>query len=163
MSRFLNDIRKPTEQAGCFTRRCALAILIAEVGSAALASPTLAQVTIPRPGTPLRSSILDALRPSVAAEIGGDIEFAVSEIRVLHDWAYVSARPQRPGGKPIDWRATKFRKDWEDDAMSDLVLALLRRQGDGWKVVEYAIGPTDVAWEEWIKPYGIPRRLFIDE
>lgn len=151
------------ELTGCFTRRRTIAVFLALVAGTLLVRPAHAQVIKPAPGTPLRSGILNALRPSVQAEIGGDIVFAVSQIRVLHDWAYVSARPQRAGGKPIDWLATKFRKDWEADAMSDLVLALLRRQGDEWKVVECEIGPTDVSWVEWIKTYGIPRRLFIDE
>jgi hypothetical protein len=117
----------------------------------------------PARSSPQRIAILNALRPEIQAEIGGEIEFVVSELRVLGDWAYVSASPQRLGGKPIDWRATKFRKDWEDDVMSDLVLALLRRDGGNWTVVEREIGPTDVSWVEWIKTYKLPKLLFSDE
>jgi hypothetical protein len=29
-------------------------------------------------------------------------------------------------------------------------------------VVEYVIGPTDVAWEEWITTHRLPRRLFVE-
>jgi len=132
-------------------------------GAVVFSTPAFAQVTIPQPGTPLRATILDALRPVVAKEIGGQIEFVVSTIRVLNGWAYVSAKPQRPGGAPIDWRATKFRKAWEQDMMSDLVLALLQLRDDGWRVVEYEIGPTDVSWVEWIKQHNLPRLLFIDK
>jgi hypothetical protein len=114
----------------------------------------------PPAGSALRKSVLDGLRPTVQSEIGGPIEFVVSELRVLQDWAYVSAKPQRPGGAPIPWSATKFREAWANDAMSDLVLALLRADGGAWRVVDYAIGPTDVIWEGWMKTHRLPRRLF---
>lgn len=129
------------------------------VMSWSLCGSAVAQQT-PPPGSPLRASVLDGLRPTVQQEIGGAIEFVVSDLRVLGDWAYVAARPQRPGGAPIQWNATKFRQAWADDTMSDLVLALLRADGRGWRVVEYAIGPTDVIWEEWMQTHRLPRRLF---
>ena len=131
------------------------------VMSWALCASLAAQQT-PPPGSPLRASVLDGLRPTVQQEIGGTIEFVVSDLRVLQDWAYVAAKPQRPGGAPIQWSATKFRQAWADDTMSDLVLALLRTDGRGWRVVEYAIGPTDVIWEEWMQAHRLPRRLFAD-
>ena len=127
--------------------------------SAALCSPLAAQHT-PPPGSPLRASILDGLRPTVQSEIGGPIQFVVNELRVLQNWAYVAAKPQRPGGAPIQWNATKFRDAWADDTMSDLVLALLWADGRGWRVIEYAIGPTDVIWEEWMNAHRLPRQLF---
>jgi len=139
------------------------AALVGCMAAAVILAPAFAQVVIPQPSTPLRAAVLDALRPVVEKEIGGAIEFVVSSIRILNDWAYVSARPQRPGGAPINWLATKFRKDWQNDAMSDLVLALLRRQVGSWGVVEYEIGPTDVSWVEWIKKHNLPRVLFIDQ
>ena len=127
--------------------------------SGALCVPLAAQYA-PPPGSPLRASILDGLRPTVQNEIGGPIQFVINEFRVLESWAYVSARPQRPGGAPIQWSATKFRQAWADDTMSDLVLAVLWTDGRGWRVIEYAIGPTDVIWEEWMTKHRLPRRLF---
>jgi len=124
---------------------------------------TRPQVFTPPPGSGLRAEIMDALRPTVAGEIGGAIEFVVSSLRVLGDWAYVDVRPQRPGGRPIDWRATKFRAQREQGVLEDNVLALLRHDAGGWRVVEYVIGPTDVYWENWIAPHRLPRSLFSDE
>ncbi len=152
--------RRAQRIGGIISRRVVLGACIAAV---TLPRAAFAQVAIPQPGTPLRAAILDALRPVVAKEIGGDIEFVVSTIRVLNGWAYVSAKPQRPGGAPIDWRATKFRRAWEQDMMSDLVLGLLQLQGGTWSVIEYEIGPTDVSWVEWIKQHSLPRILFIDK
>jgi hypothetical protein len=125
-------------------------------------STAAGQVTTPPPGSPLRAAILDALRPAIEAEIGPPVEFKVSTIHVWREWAYVAARPQRRGGQPIDWRRTKYREAFENDAMSDLVLGLMRRSGSGWQRVGYFIGPTDAAWEEWATKYRLPRELFYE-
>jgi hypothetical protein len=163
ISNFTKELSQLPKSARYTTRRYVLASMLAAFAAMALPSRSAAQVITPAPGSAQRSEILNALRPSVQAQIGGTVEFVVSQLRVLQDWAFVSARPQRPGGQPIDWRATKFRRDWEQDMMSDLVLGLLRRNGTSWRVLEYAIGPTDVVWENWVKSHGVPRSLFIDQ
>ena len=146
------------------SRRQAIAVLIASLAGAALPVRARAQVLAPSPGSQLRIEILNALRPTVAGEIGGAIEFAVGSLRVVGDWAYASVRPQRPGGRPIDWSVTKFRDAREQGVIGDDVLALLRRRpSGGWRVVEHVIGPTNVFWENWIEPYDVPRNLFIDQ
>jgi hypothetical protein len=126
------------------------------------ASPLAAQTTPPK-GSPLRAELMDAFRPTVEAEIGGPIEFVVIDLRVMGPWAYARVRPQRPGGRAIDWNRTKFREDMKQGYMSDLSLALLRRSGSGWRVVEYAIGPSDAPWDGWDKTHGVSRRLFTDD
>ena len=115
----------------------------------------------PPKGSALRASILDAARPVFENEIGGPIEFVVTTLNVLDEWAYGDVKLQRPGGTPIDWSKTKFA---EDNAQGVLEtghnLVLLQEGGDGWTVVEYAIGPTDVAWDWWRQQHGIPAELF---
>ena len=145
------------------TRRQVLPVPLAIVGAIVWPLAAPAQVLLPPAGSALRKQILDALRPAVMQEIGGEIEFVVNELRVLQQWAYVNARPQRPGGQPIDWRATKYRRDWEQDMMSDLVLALLRRQGESWQVIKCVIGPTDVVWGDWIRSFNLARALFTNQ
>jgi hypothetical protein len=125
-------------------------------------APAAAQTTPPQ-GSPLRTELMDALRPVVAAEIGGPIEFTVKTLRVMGPWAYLHVRPQRPGGKPIDWSRTKFREDMRQGHMSDGTMALLHRSGSAWRVVEHSIGPSDVAWDGWTAPHRVPRKLFTDE
>jgi hypothetical protein len=114
----------------------------------------------PPRGSPERAAILDALRPMVEDDVGPPVVFLVSRINAEHGYAFVSATPQRPGDVPIDWSRTRFAEAFAADAMSDMVLALLSDTGGGWQVLEYAIGPTDVVWEEWIEKYRLPRRLF---
>lgn len=106
--------------------------------------PTFALAAItPAPGTQLRRDILNALRPSVEAKLGPNVEFVVTTMRVEKGWAFVQAEPQRRGGKPINGRAY-FPHEWE--YMDGLTTtAILRHQYGRWNLVESAIGATD-AW-----------------
>ncbi len=131
-------------------------ILALCVAAAARAQP----VTSPDRSNPLRTEVLDALRPTIQAETGGPVSFVVGTINVMGEWAYVGATPVRRDGRPIDWRATKFKQDFEDDVFSGLVLALLRRDAKGWAVVDFVIGPTDVYWLNWVEKYKLPEALF---
>ena len=134
----------------------ALFLVAAMSGVACHAQP----VTTPERGSSLRADVLDALRPVIEKETGGPVQFVITVMHVMGNWAYVDAKPQRPDGRAIDWRATKYRKDYEADVFSGLVLALLRRQGGRWTVVDTFIGPTDVAWYEWVKKYKLPEAFF---
>jgi hypothetical protein len=69
-------------------------------------------------------------------------------------WAFLFARMQRPDGRPL------ARDGTPDDLASDDYAALLRREGGGWRVVERAVGPTDVAWEGWGRRHGAPAAVF---
>lgn len=114
----------------------------------------------PPTGSRERATILDALRPVVEADLSAPIGFRLSRIDVYRDWAYVSCIPTR-GKFRLDWAKTKYGKALAQDMMTNMILALLRREGNGWKVVEYALGPTDATWEEWIPKYRLPRSLFV--
>lgn len=52
-------------------------------------------------GSADRAQLMDALRPRVVRDYGGSVEFVVREIRIAAGYAYVSAKPQRPGGGPL--------------------------------------------------------------
>ncbi len=68
-----------------------------------------------------------------------------------------------PAAVTSTWSRTKFREDMRQGYMSDGTMALLRRSGSQWRVVELAVGPSDVAWDGWIEPHSVPRKLFTDE
>jgi hypothetical protein len=87
--------------------------------------------------------------------------FVVNTLHVMGPWAYVDARPERPNGQPVDWRQTRFREAYDHGAFSGLVLALLLRRQDGsWIAVGTFIGPTDVAWYDWVDTYKLPEAFF---
>lgn len=125
---------------------------------AVLASPALAWE--PPRGSPVRTAIIDGLRPLVEQDLGPPVLFNVSALNVEGQWAFVSVRAARPGGGAIDWSRTRFAREMAGGMMSDSILALLSGDGQRWRVVEYALGPTDVPWEEWIGKHRLARSLF---
>jgi hypothetical protein len=115
----------------------------------------------PEKGSDLRKSILDAARPAFERDIGGPVEFVVTILNVADKWAYGDVKVQRPGGAPIDWRRTRFAEDYAQGMFDpEHNLFLLQDGANGWTLVEYAIGPTDVAWDWWRQQYKLPAELF---
>ena len=121
-----------------------------------------AEFWTPRVGDPDRKAILNAVRPHTQGDIGGNIKFVVDIIQTNGRWAYVQATPQRPGGRKINWSQTPYGKDMEMDMMTDVIMALLKRSGRSWEVVDYVFGPTDVHWVGWVSQYGLPEALFTE-
>src|SRR4051794_26335380 len=78
----------------------------------------------PKPGNPERKAILDALRPSVERELGQRVVFRPKQLAVQGDWAFFYGDPQRPDGKPIDYRRTKFREEVKDGVFGGGIGAL---------------------------------------
>jgi hypothetical protein len=139
---------------------CALLGISLLTGLAILNSSASAQVETPAPGTPLRKAILDSLRPMVAAEVGAPVEFASVDMRVLGEWTFVTAVPQRPGGGEIEYLYTRYQSAWEQDMFGGTVAALLRETPNGWLVYEYDLGATDVIWLDWKDWYPVPPEVF---
>jgi hypothetical protein len=93
------------------TRRAALFGAFALAGALWLGAPAAGArdgIALPKPGSEARKSLMDAIRPTFEAEFGAPIEFFVHRLAVWGQFAYASVRPQRPGGKPIDWSKTKY-------------------------------------------------------
>ncbi len=133
-----------------------LALVLAVVPAAAGDS-----VHAPPKGSPLRALLLDTARPAFENEVEPPIEFVVKTLNVWREWAFGDVRLQRPGGAPIDWRRTKFAEDVDQGVFgTGSNFFLLQRAGDGWTLVEVAIGPTDVAWDWWREQRELPYELF---
>jgi hypothetical protein len=98
--------------------------------------------TVPPPGSEVRKAVLNGLRPAVEKQLGENIEFRVTVIRIQGDWAFVVADPQRKGGETIDGR--RIYGEHFDNMDGLRVDAVLRKERGRWKVVDHAIGATDV-------------------
>jgi hypothetical protein len=114
----------------------------------------------PERGSPERQALMDALREPVRREVGKSAIFEVRELRVLGDWAFADVSPREPDGSPLDYSGTPMGEAWRDGLVDDGMYALLRRTGGRWRVLRYAIGPTDVAWIPWQEELNAPRALF---
>lgn len=124
------------------------------------AGPASAQIDSPGKGSPVRAAILDALRLTVEGEVGKPVEFVVTEIRVLGEWAFVITQPQRPGAKPVEYVYTRYQQSVDDGTFDGQAIALLRDTPKGWLVYEYSLGATDVPWIDWGKHYPVPPEVF---
>ena len=112
-----------------------------------LAGPLSAQYYEPERGSVERTSILDALRAHAEEQLGAPIEFLVYDLRVLGSMGFAAVGAQRPGGGAIDLRQTPgFAEGTIDPEMMDgtNMQALMRKSGDTWVAVHWAIGATDV-------------------
>ncbi len=110
---------------------------------------------------PMEQALTAALAPAVAEEIGQPVSFSVQLMRIEDDWAWLVAQPWTPEGAAIDWSQTRYAQRAADGALdgAGATYALLRRQGDHWRVVAFAVGPTDVAWADWPERHGAPASL----
>lgn len=107
-----------------------------------------------------RAAILDVARAPAAAFFQRPVKFRVDRLEVRGDWAFLSAEMQDDQGRPVDYAGTSLAEAATHGAVSRSYAALLRRSGDGWRVVDHAIGPTDVVWAEWPRKHGAPAALF---
>ena len=113
----------------------------------------------PAPGSEERAAIMDALRIPAEKELKQSVIFKVDRLRVAGDWAYARVSPTRPDGDEIDFSKTKYRKQVELGAFDPQGEALLRLEDDGWKVLEWAFGGTDVASAGWGDKYRFPKSI----
>ena len=119
---------------------------------ASWAVATLALLAVSASAPSQRKAVLDALRPTVETKLGANVEFAVQVLRIERGWAFVMADPQRRGGKAIDGH--RYFGDDFDNMDGLRVDAVLQLRGGRWRLVDHAIGATDV----WYCDVG-PRTL----
>lgn len=125
------------------------------------ATPAAAAPRVIERGDPLRTILLDTLRPEVERDLGQKIIFIVDLLRVQDDWAFATLAPRTPSGASIDFSRTHHAERQREGMLDgDTIYALLRRKGAGWQVVTWVIGPTDVTWAGWSEEYGAPDSLF---
>jgi hypothetical protein len=133
-------------------------LLLAAIQPAFAGSDTVVRV---ERSSPQRAAILDTVRPLFIVETGGPIEFVVNNLNTMDGWAFGDVQLQRPGGEPIDWRKTKFAEAYKEGAFEPQhTLFLLHDTGTGWSLVEFAVGPTDIAWDWWRQQHALPETLF---
>ena len=107
-----------------------------------------------------RAAILDAARVPVSARLGKPVLFRVNHIARQGDWAFLYADMQGPGGAPIDLADTPLADGAAEGMASRSCAVLLHHSGGGWKAVDSAVGPTDVAWEGWAARHKAPPAIF---
>ena len=113
----------------------------------------------PAPGSAERKAIMDVLRVPCEKDLGRKVIFRVQHLRVAGDLAFARVVPLQPDGKEIDYSRTKYREQEADGAFDAEAEALLRRQGDNWKLLEWRFGATDTEIDIWKEKYRMPKSL----
>jgi hypothetical protein len=146
------------------SRRRLLMIMTAVAAATSMRAPAYAQqISQVGKDSPERKLILDVVRAAIERRLGIKIVFVVERMTVFGDWAFTAMHPRNEAGNRIDYRRTLIAKGFDPEQDSDHVGALLRRNGAAWTLVEEALLPTDVYWEEWETKHKLPRALFLAE
>jgi hypothetical protein len=136
-------------------------ILLPVIGLIILGLSVSAQtVAHPEKGSAERAALLDTLRPSVEKELKQKIVFVINQVNVQGPWAFVDGRLRTTDGKVPTWKGTPYAQAAKYGAQSDGISALLKRSGNRWRIVEKAIGCTDVCYVDWWKRYKAPKAVF---
>jgi hypothetical protein len=107
-----------------------------------------------------RRALLDALRIPVQTELNRRVVFEVRRLKIQGDWAFLSGVPQLPDGRRMDYGDSPYKELIEIGHFDDGILALWRKNGRQWKVVQFVIGATDAAFMGWDEEFGAPPALF---
>ncbi len=129
--------------------------MVLVLGACAFAQKPVTEV---KPGSPLRKTLLESIRPHFEKAFRQKIKFQVNRLRTDGEWAFLDGVALGLNGKPVDLKTTPFKNDM--NAMDGpTVFALLRKKAGRWKLLTDAIGPTDVAWSDWDARFGAPRAV----
>jgi hypothetical protein len=115
-------------------------------------------------GSAERKAILNGLRPAIERDLGRKVIFEVGKLSVQGEFAFADVIPRQPSGAKIDYLKTRYASVYRngdlDGGANAPVYALLRFRAGAWHVVQFAIGPTDVAYADWWRLYGAPKPIF---
>ncbi|MDX2309272.1 MAG: hypothetical protein NW216_13610 [Hyphomicrobium sp.] len=117
-------------------------------------------VWTPKQGSDERKIVLNAARVPIEKDLGQPIVFEIKSLRVSDEWAFVYGKPKRESGGEVDWRKSIYADDVKDDSFSRLAAVLLARDGQGWRVITYSVGFSDVVWQSWDEEFGAPAWLW---
>ena len=134
--------------------------------------------------------LLDAATAPLREVLGDRVVVEVERLDCLGRWAFLMGNMRTPGGERPDFRGTAYAAHAAAGSMSDVYVALLRRDPPGgtaaaadpdgdqeqdpeateaasclalpgeWVLLDHAIGPGDVAWLDWPGEHAAPRAVF---
>jgi hypothetical protein len=108
-------------------------------------------------------TIIQTVAQAAAAQLklGHDaLRLAPDQTKRSGDWVFLTARMRNTAGQPFNFAGTDLYQAAQVGTVSDLCAALLHRENGVWKLVDIAVGPTDVAWENWPAKHKASADLF---
>ncbi len=114
----------------------------------------------PDPQSAEYKAIVSAATMAATSELKQTVALDMDVLNVSADWAFLTAQLVDANGVPFAYRGTPLEAAAEAGGVSRVYAGLLRAHDGQWRVVQQAIGPTDVAWESWPAQFGAPAALF---
>jgi hypothetical protein len=102
-------------------------------------------------------ALLAALTPVIEQDVGqSGVSFTIDTVNVDNDWAWLVVQPQG-----VDWSRTKYATQAAEGLLDGdgTTYALLRRELGQWRVLDFVVGPTDVAYADWPQRHSAPPEL----
>jgi len=97
----------------------------------------------------LRKTLFDLLRPGIEKQAGEAVLFEGS-VMAYRNWAiFVGRTLDKAAGNSI-----AFKPQGNDDTV-----AIWLRTREGWRLVDYEAGHSDVFYVMWHEQYGVPKAL----
>lgn len=90
----------------------------------------------------------------------GRLKLVPERLQQQGEWVFLTAQLKDPAGQRFSYAGTDLHEAAQAGAVSSLCAALLRREGGVWKLIDIAVGPTDIAWEDWPAAHKAPAALF---
>ena len=101
-------------------------------------------------GDPIHDAVIAAANTTLAEQIGQPVAIQPEIFRSEGEWAFVYGPVRKPDGTALDWSTTAMADAAAEGMMDgDLGIVLLNWLDGEWRVVEAAVGPTDVPQVAW--------------
>lgn len=126
----------------------------------AITPANAAEPQTPKPGSPERKALMDALRQPVQAELKKPVIFKINRLKVQGDWAFLAGVPLKPDGSEMDYRGTLHEEAIREGAFDGGIFALLQKRNGQWITLRHIIGATDVPYVDWPQEFGAPAAIF---
>ena len=91
---------------------------------------------------------------------GQKVVFVVTHLNATTDWAFVFGTPKGANGKPINYKKSDYKEQFDSGAFDENFGALLRKKSGKWTIVTWFFGATDVPWIDWHEKYKAPESIF---
>lgn len=94
--------------------------------------------------------VLSSANTTLSEQVGQAVVIQPEIFRSEGEWAFIYGPVRGADGSPIDWSSTLLAGPAAEGMIDgDLGVILLNFADGGWRVVETAIGPTDVPQAGW--------------
>jgi hypothetical protein len=107
-----------------------------------------------------KKAALYTLQASIEKEMKVPMSLEVADYKTKDQFCFVYGRMVQPDGKPIDFSKTPFAKEAKAGSFSEDYFGLLKFDKGTWKVLDKAVGPTDIPFMCWWKEHKAPKELF---